>query len=257
MKYQYRYQLRRAARELESFYHDSIDNMQWFFENYMVPASVTAFKKTMEAVEYLRTHPTLTRFLDFLESLDIETHYANFRDYCLNVVKQYNAMLDEVKAYWEEFKEIPGMTYIIDYMNDVIDSLRWVYDVTELDEFVKACMRELRTHGWRAIRIWWRSKMDLLENEFVKTESSCWAPEQCEYEAVMTMPVSWSEVTSIPDFGLSKYWQQLKSTISHMVPDMNFSFGNSWSFWDAFYTYKPSNNPRDWIPPFNSKQPYL
>ena len=226
----------------------SMKEMEKFFVEKVVPVSMSAFQKIYETVEYMRTHPTVSRFFNWVESLDIETHYANIRDYVCTLVKQYNAMLDEVKEYWKDFKEIPGMTYIIDFANEMIDGIRWVYDASELDELVKTCMRELRTHGWRAIRMWLQSKIDMVQTEYTR-----WEPEQGDYEVQVKMPVSWSEVTSIPDFGLSKYWEQLKATVSHIMPSTNFSFGNSWSFWDAFYTYKPSSNPLDWIPPFDSE----
>lgn len=124
-----------------------------------------------------------------------------------------------------------------------------MYDASELDELIQAWMRELRNHGWRAIKNWWQSKNDMFQAEYTQ-----WEPEQGEYQVQVKMPVSWSDVTSMPSFSISKYWEQLMDTISRILPEINFSFGNSWSFWDAFYTYKPSTwNPVDWIPPFNSK----
>jgi hypothetical protein len=113
--------------------------MQYVYEKHIVPGAIVAFKKTIEAIDYIMTHPTVTRFLDWLESLDIERHYANFRDYCVKLVKQYNAMLDQIKAYWEEFKDIPGMTYIIDYINHIIEGvsiLAQVSNTTPLMKFV-------------------------------------------------------------------------------------------------------------------------
>lgn len=123
LQYKYGNHLRRKFYEMREMYYTAYYNFKNFMEEVVTPNLVKAYTKTMETVEYLQNHPVVARFLNWLESLQIEEYYAKLRDFVVSLVKQYNALLDSFNEYWEKFQDIPGMSYLIDRIRDVINSV--------------------------------------------------------------------------------------------------------------------------------------
>lgn len=67
-----------------------------------------------------------------------------------------------------------------------------------------------------------------------------------EFEVYLLSPSS--ALDRIPKFSFKKYVNRFKKVWERYVTQLR-----DLSFWDIYYKYVPSCNPRDWIPPFQGE----
>ncbi len=110
---------------------------------------------------------------------------------------------------------------------------------------VKDFVTDVRNNGMKAIKAnvqAWYNKLQ--ESGKLPT----WRGENGEYQFDLYLPLPLDDLQTTPKVtvDLGKYYTQMKNLYDQYAP-------STWNLRDLYYKYKPSRDPREWVPPFRGE----
>ncbi len=83
-----------------------------------------------------------------------------------------------------------------------------------------------------------------------KTRVTVWEPKLGEYQAELYIPVGMHDLKTLPriTYYTRRYITKASNVMNNYMPE-----NSNWNFWDTFYSYKPSGDVNNWVPPFEGK----
>ncbi len=103
------------------------------------------------------------------------------------------------------------------------------------------------------IRCEFRLQVDIIK-EYSQIGKARWIvydPARGEFQAEVHLPLPVKDLQSLPHAKIQSYLDSFKTYFSGMTPSTD------WNMWDTYYTYKPTSDITDWVPPFKGKFPYI
>ncbi len=86
--------------------------------------------------------------------------------------------------------------------------------------------------------------------QFKKTRWVVWDPVRGEFVLEVHLPLPLKDLKSLPHAKIMSQIEDIKYGLSHLFPK------SDWNFWDTYYSYKPTSDVTNWVPPFKSKYLY-
>lgn len=77
-------------------------------------------------------------------------------------------------------------------------------------------------------------------------------PVQGEIEFELYLPTAVEALDRVPRFDYMKYFKKLQR-LTRIKNTLEKYLHHDFCLWDLYYKYKPTLNPRQWIPPFDCK----
>ena len=125
----------------------------------------------------------------------------------------------------------------------------WAVRYMEFDERIKELISEINHISLATYRSQLIQKVrDYLQLE--KTAWTVWNPEGGEIGFDMYWPFHWDDLkhlSRLREINLNKYVTMASELVDAYMPNPE------WNMYDYYYTYKPSNDVFNWIPPFKSE----
>ncbi len=127
---------------------------------------------------------------------------------------------------------------------------KWLMGYYTLDDGVKAAWNDFLDTGYDVlkdeIQSWLHTKNFIITGKWTTLD-----PHRGDFQFEITLPFMIKDLKTMPKLpNFAKNWNKLMTTATALMPQ--FHTKSDWCLWDTFYTYKPSSNPMDWVPPFSS-----
>ncbi|XP_023930015.1 uncharacterized protein LOC106176762 [Lingula anatina] len=149
-----------------------------------------------------------------------------------------NAKIDEVLSH-------PQVAYAKDMAHHMVEKGMDYYKYYKLEENVKHHLQSIYDSGRMMAEKRWQSFLhDYLQIN--RTRIIRYDPKEFILEFEVFNPIPLKDLMSMPELNLDVYRERLDAMVKKYTPkdDMNM--------WDLYYTYKPSSDIRDWVPPFKA-----
>lgn len=92
--------------------------------------------------------------------------------------------------------------------------------------------------------------LDVIDN-YIQLDRTRWItrdPKNGQWEFDFWVPMRLPNLQSLPDLpNFQQYINRVKDMAGDIIPE------SDWTFWDTWYTYKPSSDYANIIPPFKSE----
>lgn len=143
---------------------------------------------------------------------------------------------------WNALEQYPQMKAIAEsYANKIaekLQSLRQNEAVQMLDEISRLSFDTVRD-----------KLIEVVEDytQLNKTRFTVWNPNQGEFQFEVHFPVPLKDLKSLPHTKYVSQLRQLQSIASTLWPTSDYSM------WDTFYSYKPTSDISNWVPPFKAR----
>ena len=119
----------------------------------------------------------------------------------------------------------------------------------EVEKIIKVWLKNLSKANWNNLK----KRAVNSFNEYFQTDKNrftTYDPRNGKFEFELYVPYDLKDLPKLPMLNAKYYIERVKDVIADLTPS------EDWNVWDTLYKYKPSMNPRDWVPPFtgNEKQ---
>lgn len=115
----------------------------------------------------------------------------------------------------------------------------------ELKKITDDIVADIRQNGLETIR----TNVVAWLKDYMKPERDSFTFGNGEVKLSLYVPLPLDDLNTVPtvDINFSKYLKQARDVYKNYMPKYD------WTFWDYYYTYKPSTNFRDMMPPFRGR----
>ncbi|XP_052061384.1 apolipophorins-like [Mytilus californianus] len=170
----------------------------------------------------------------------------------LDLSKAYNEVVETTKnAVMNQLEPIMQDEKVKE-MKELADQLQkkitWAYKQWNIERTIKGYLIELYNEFQTYI------KEDIANLKFLhwdKNRIIAFDPENGNVEFEIYLPTPADTLESLPRFNFHKYVGRFDRAIKK-IDNLDLPKMFDFSFWDFYYKYKPSWNPRDWVPPFDT-----
>ena len=122
-----------------------------------------------------------------------------------------------------------------------------MYEYFGYRDQVNLWIEQVRALTWETIRT---KAIDSVKNylQLSKNKWTSWDVSTGEYAFQLYVPFDVMDLSFLQRLNLQKYIDYARSAIARMIPD------EEWTLIDTVYSYWPSKDIYNWIPPFKSKK---
>lgn len=128
--------------------------------------------------------------------------------------------------------------------------MKYYYDYYEIDSASRNLLSDVYTKVWTMMK---NQALDVIDN-YIQLDRTRWItrdPKNGQWEFDLWVPMRLPNLQSMPDLpNFQQYINRVKDMAGDIMPD------SDWTFWDTWYTYKPSTDYANIVPPFKSKLLY-
>lgn len=122
----------------------------------------------------------------------------------------------------------------------------WMYEYFGYRDQVTLWIEQVRALTWEAIKT---KAIDSVKDflQLNKNRWTSWDVRRGEYGFQLYVPFNAMDLSFLQRLNLQRNLDYIRSAIARMIPD------EDWSLIDTVYSYWPSRDIYNWIPPFKSK----
>jgi hypothetical protein len=212
------------------------EQMRPYWDN----AIITLKAKIDELGNCIRNHPRVRAMIDRLNALEL-SDFLPPADWQQRLQTAYAIHRRQV----EEFMSRPELREVRDWLIRRVEETKWLYEYFGYGNLVNLWIEEARALTWETIKT---KAIDGVKNflQLNKNRWTSWDASRGEYAFQLYVPFDAMDLSFLQRLNIQKYLDYIRSAIARMIPD------EEWTLIDTVYSYWPSKDIKDWIPPFKS-----
>jgi hypothetical protein len=198
-----------------------------------------------EFKDRIKQHPAVEPYLRRLPASPTTAHYmAAMRDVAVDYARSH-VDEDTVKYAQDVWYNIGRRSEIRDIMKAFkayIDKVKYYFSYYEIDSASRSLLSDFYTKVWQMVKT---QTMDLIDNyiQVDRTRWTTWDPQNGRWEFDVWVPIRLPNLQRLPDMpSMQAYMNRLKDMAGDIMPE------SDWTFWDTWYTYKPSTDYANIVP---------
>ena len=181
------------------------------------------------AYQMVMSHPHIQTIRD-------TSYWGIFEAWKNRVVERLNILANKFWTFMDQYPQIKSYleTYA-DLAARKIEELKRYEAVQMLDEITRL--------GYDTVR---DRVVDIIKEytQIGKTKFIVWDPIRGEFQIEIHLPLPLKDLQSLPHAKIQSYINTIKSYLEAITPT------GDWNMWDTYYTYKPTSDISNWVPPF-------
>ena len=178
-----------------------------------------------------------------IQTIRDTSYWEIFEAWKARVVERLNILADKFWTFMDQYPQIKS--YLETYADIVADKI----------EQLKSCellqmLDEISRLGYDTIH---DRVVDIIKEyaQIGKTKFIVWGPSRGEFQVEIHLPLPLKDLKSVPHAKIQSYINTIKSYLVGMTPS------SDWNMWDTYYSYKPTSDITDWVPPFKGNSSFL
>ena len=188
------------------------------------------------AYQMVMSHPHIQTIRD-------TSYWGIFEAWKARVVERLNILANKFWTFMDRYPQIKSyLESYADLAARKIEELKNCEAVQMLDEITRL--------GYDTVR---DRVVDIIKEytQIGKTKFIVWDPIRGEFQVEIHLPLPLKDLQSLPHAKIQSYINTIKSYLEAVTPS------GDWNMWDTYYTYKPTSDITDWVPPFKGMDSYL